>query len=60
MVPLLVPSFGWQELTIVLLIVVILFGASRLPELGGAIGRTIKEFRAATKEPVADRPEERG
>ncbi|MCX2726127.1 twin-arginine translocase TatA/TatE family subunit [Thermomicrobium sp. 4228-Ro] len=54
MVPLLVPSLGWQELLIVLLIVLIVFGASRLPELGGALGRTIREFRAATKEPVPD------
>lgn len=37
---------GWQELAIVLVIVVIIFGAGRLPEIGGAVGRSIKEFRA--------------
>lgn len=58
MFPLLLPSFGWQELLLVLLIVVILFGAGRLPEIGGAIGRTIREFRAATKEVSADVPAE--
>ena len=37
---------GWQELAIVLVIVVIIFGAGRLPEIGGAVGKSIKEFRA--------------
>lgn len=59
MVPLLIPSLGWQELLIVLFIVLIVFGASRLPELGGALGRTIREFRVATKEPVPDSTDER-
>jgi sec-independent protein translocase protein TatA len=36
---------GWQELAIVLVIVVIIFGAGRLPEIGGAVGKSIKEFR---------------
>jgi sec-independent protein translocase protein TatA len=39
------PSLGWQELTIVLVIVIIIFGAGRLPEIGGALGKSIKEFR---------------
>ncbi len=58
MSPLLLPAFGWQELLLVLLIVVIVFGAGRLPEIGGAIGRTIREFRAATKEISTDAPAE--
>lgn len=39
------PSLGWQELVIVLVIVIIIFGAGRLPEIGGAVGKSIKEFR---------------
>lgn len=39
-------SLGWQELVIVLIIVIIIFGAGRLPEIGGAVGKSIKEFRA--------------
>ncbi len=39
-------SLGWQELVIVLIIVVIIFGAGRLPEIGGAVGKSIKEFKA--------------
>ena len=39
-------SLGWQELVIVLVIVIIIFGAGRLPEIGGALGKSIKEFRS--------------
>jgi len=41
---------GVPELLIILLIVVIFFGVGRLPELGGAVGKSIKEFRKAAKE----------
>lgn len=58
MYPLLLPQLGWQELLIVAFIVVVIFGAGRLPEIGGAIGRTIREFRAATKEAASERPGE--
>lgn len=48
-------GLGWQELVLILLIVVIIFGAGKLPEIGGAVGRGIKEFRSATSEdPHAD------
>ena len=39
-------SLGWQELVIVLVIVVIIFGAGKLPEIGGALGKGIKEFKS--------------
>lgn len=38
-------GLGWQELLIVLVIVVIIFGAGKLPEIGGALGKSIKEFK---------------
>jgi sec-independent protein translocase protein TatA len=44
------PSLGWQELTIVLVIVIIIFGAGKLPEIGGALGKSIKEFRAQSED----------
>jgi len=47
-------SLGWQELVIVLVIVVIIFGAGKLPEIGGAVGKSIKEF----KNQSADDPDE--
>lgn len=55
---LLIPQLGWQELLLVLFIVVIVFGTGRLSELGGAVGRTIREFRAATKETPSEVPAE--
>jgi sec-independent protein translocase protein TatA len=43
-------SLGWQELIIILVIVVIIFGAGRLPEIGGAVGKSIKEFKNQSAE----------
>jgi sec-independent protein translocase protein TatA len=44
-------GLGTQELIIVFLIVLVLFGASRLPEIGSGIGKAIKNFKKATSEP---------
>ncbi len=46
-------GLGWQELLIVLLIILIVFGAGKLPELGRALGRSAKEFKevASSEEP---------
>lgn len=38
-------GFGWQELLVILVIVLIIFGAARLPQLGRAIGQAIRGFR---------------
>jgi sec-independent protein translocase protein TatA len=38
-------SLGWQELLIVLVILALVFGASRVADLGGALGKGIREFR---------------
>lgn len=43
-------GFGVQELVIVFLIVMILFGAKRLPELADGMGRAIKNFKRASAE----------
>ena len=48
------PSLGWQELVIVLVIVIIIFGAGKLPEIGGALGKSIKEFKSASSEQDAE------
>lgn len=42
------PGIGWQELLIVLVIVIIIFGVGKLPEIGGALGKGIREFRENT------------
>jgi sec-independent protein translocase protein TatA len=41
---------GPFELIVVLAIVIIIFGVGRLPEIGGAVGKGIREFRKASKE----------
>lgn len=38
-------GLGWQELVIVLVIVLIIFGAGRLPEVAKSLGQGVKEFR---------------
>jgi len=41
---------GPTELIIILFIVLIIFGAGKLPEIGGALGKGIKNFKKATRE----------
>ena len=47
------PSIGPWELVIVLVIVVVIFGAGRLSDVGGAVGKSIREFRKATSDDAA-------
>ena len=42
-----VHGVGWIELVIILVIVMIIFGVGRLPEIGGAMGKAIREFRSS-------------
>ncbi len=44
-------GIGMPELLIILVIILIIFGAGKLPEIGGAIGKGIKNFKKATNEP---------
>jgi sec-independent protein translocase protein TatA len=39
-------GLGWQELLIVLIIVMIIFGAGKLTQVGSSLGRSVKEFKA--------------
>ena len=47
------PGLHWPELIVILLIAALLFGARRLPEMGSAVGKTIREFQKSMRE-VAD------
>ncbi len=40
-------GLGWPELVIVLVIVLVIFGAGRVPEIGRALGKGIREFRGS-------------
>lgn len=44
-------GLGFPELLIILVVVLLIFGASRLADLGGALGTSIREFRRAANEP---------
>ena len=43
-------SLGVPELLVILVIVLIIFGAGKLPQIGEALGRGIRNFKKATKE----------
>jgi sec-independent protein translocase protein TatA len=44
-------SFGWMELLLILFIVLIIFGAGKIPQLGEGLGKAIKGFKKAVHEP---------
>lgn len=44
-------GIGIPELLIILVIVLVIFGANKLPEIGSGMGRAIKNFKKATNEP---------
>jgi sec-independent protein translocase protein TatA len=46
-------SFGWMELVLILVIVLIVFGAGKLPQLGEGLGKAIKGFKKTVHEPDA-------
>lgn len=48
-------SLGLPELLVILVIVILVFGASRLPELGKGIGKGIRNFKDATKDGLGDK-----
>jgi sec-independent protein translocase protein TatA len=47
--------FGIPELVIILVIVILIFGANRLPEIGRGIGKGIRNFKDATKDGGAEK-----
>ncbi len=44
-------GLGMQELIIILVIVLVLFGATRLPQIGEGIGKAIRNFKKSVSEP---------
>ncbi len=52
-------SLGVPELLIVLVIVLVIFGAGRLTDIMGAMGKGIKEFRNASRDDSETKPEEK-
>lgn len=48
------PRIGLAELVVLLVIVLLLFGAKRLPELAGSIGRSVKAFKDGLKDAASE------
>ncbi len=49
-------GLGVQELLIILAILLLIFGPKKLPQLGSAVGRTIRGFRKGMSEPGEEEP----
>ena len=47
-------GIGFPELMVILIIIMIIFGAGKLPEIGSAFGRSIKNFKVSMKEAEAE------
>ena len=50
-------GIGIPELIIILVIILIIFGAGKLPEIGGGLGKAIRNFRDATHDKEAKGPD---
>ncbi|MGB5984357.1 MAG: twin-arginine translocase TatA/TatE family subunit [Desulfobacterales bacterium] len=48
-------GIGMPELIIILVIILIIFGAGKLPEIGGGMGKAIRNFKKATHEVEKDK-----
>ncbi len=48
------PSIGVPGLIIILVIALILFGPAKLPQLGKAVGETLREFKSSTRDLIED------
>ena len=42
-------GLGWTELIIIMVIIMIIFGVGKLPEVGAGLGKGIREFKNASK-----------
>lgn len=51
-------GLGYQELMIILVIVLLLFGAQKLPELARGLGKSVSEFKKGQSEPDTEKPSE--
>jgi sec-independent protein translocase protein TatA len=51
-------GIGMPELIIILVIILIIFGAGKLPDIGSGIGKAIKNFKGATEEEKKEKEKE--
>ncbi|ABA21437.1 Twin-arginine translocation protein TatA/E [Trichormus variabilis ATCC 29413] len=52
-------GLGWPEIAIIVVVAVVIFGPKKIPELGSALGKTLRGFKEELKTPSEDtNPEE--
>ena len=49
-----IPNIGLGEMVLIFLVVLLLFGAKRLPEIGSSLGKGIREFKSSMKDVQRD------
>ncbi len=52
-------GIGMPELIIILVIILIIFGAGKLPEIGAGMGKAIRNFKTATKDTEKEKLEDK-
>ncbi len=44
-------GLGWPEIAIIAIVAIVIFGPKRIPELGNALGKTLRGFKEELKQP---------
>lgn len=52
-------NLGFQEILLIFLVILLLFGAKKLPELARSMGQALREFKKAVKETIEEKGEEK-
>ena len=47
-------NLNWPEILLILVVILVIFGAGKLPQIGNALGKSIKEFRKARIEDLEE------
>ncbi|BAT51463.1 twin arginine-targeting protein translocase [Nostoc sp. NIES-3756] len=47
-------GLGWPEVAIIVVVAVVIFGPKKIPELGSALGKTLRGFKEELKNPSED------
>ncbi|MEI6169281.1 MAG: twin-arginine translocase TatA/TatE family subunit [bacterium] len=53
-------NLGWPELLVILLVIIVLFGARKLPDLARSLGKSLSEFKKGREEGAKPESEEPG
>jgi sec-independent protein translocase protein TatA len=51
--------FSMPDMAVILVVILIIFGAGKLPEIGSALGKGLKDFKKAVEEEPPKKPEEK-